>query len=112
MNYYLLQAEGLENLLSKSDATIIGVLLVVCSLLIYWIIRQDNKIESRDSYIKEQDKETLKILLELTNTLKTKQESDKDVKTEVGNINTTVTDTNSTLKSLTNVIQNKLLNMN
>ncbi|WP_299116956.1 hypothetical protein [uncultured Winogradskyella sp.] len=105
------QAEIAKDLLTARDITIIGVLLAIIVVLIYYINLKDKKIEARETYIREQDKETLKILLELTNTLKDKQEHDKEVKVGVTNIKETVTDSNSKLNNLYSVIQQKLLGM-
>ncbi|WP_299129387.1 hypothetical protein [uncultured Winogradskyella sp.] len=108
----LLQVEIAKDLLSARDITIIGVLLAIIVILIYYISKKDKTIEARDAYIRDQDKETLKILLELTNTLKDKQEYDKELKSGVNKIKNTVTDSNSKINTLNNVIHQKLLNMN
>tara|TARA_R110002074_G_scaffold189465_7_gene355292 strand:- start:2160 stop:2465 length:306 start_codon:yes stop_codon:yes gene_type:complete len=63
----LLQAETVQNLLSATDVTIIGVLLAVIALLVYYNIRTDKKLEERTKYIMEQDKANTTMMIELTN---------------------------------------------
>lgn len=107
----ILQVETARELLSTTDITIAGILLSVIFLLIYDNVKKDKKIDVLNSYIRTQDKETLKILLELTNTLKSNQDVSKEVKSSVNQIDNTVNDSNGILKNLSVIIQNKILNM-
>lgn len=107
----VIQAEVAKELINNNDATIQGILMAVIVILIVTIgLLWKSKLQD-EKYIREQDKETLKILLELTNTLKDVQDSDKEMKTGFAGIKETVVDSNNKLSSLYNVIHQKLLNM-
>tara|TARA_B100001146_G_C15881048_1_gene306044 strand:- start:29 stop:364 length:336 start_codon:yes stop_codon:yes gene_type:complete len=107
----ILQVEIAKDLLTATDLTIAGILLAFIAILLIDNNRKEKKIEKRDDYIREQDKETLKILSELTNMLKVIQDSDKEIKNFFPTVNDKVTDNNSMLRSIYNAIQQKLLNM-
>lgn len=64
-----LQVETAKDLLNTNDATIIGVLLAVIVVLIYWNIRTDKKLEKGNTYIREQDKANLTMIQDLINTV-------------------------------------------
>lgn len=114
----IIQEEIVKDLISTNDATIIGILLGIVALMIFWIIRQDKKITEANNYIRASDKETLKILLELTNTLKEGNESGKEVKNLVQetkeiarDVKGHSSDNKNTLNSLMSLIQQKLTRM-
>lgn len=109
----------LGELISINDATVIGMLIVIVLGMSYIIYKLDKKIESRDSYIREQDRTTLEILSGITTTLKERQDLDRDVKYvvedvkgEVVEIKNTVGNNNNTLNNVLNIIQTKLFKMN
>tara|TARA_R110002073_G_scaffold144403_2_gene296495 strand:- start:2442 stop:2765 length:324 start_codon:yes stop_codon:yes gene_type:complete len=66
MKLLLLQAEVVQDLLSASDVTIIGVLLAFIAILIYYNIRTDKKLEKCHEYIREQNKANLMMINDLT----------------------------------------------
>ena len=105
------QQELVKDLISTNDATIIGVLLAVIALLIIWLVRQDKKLENLNEYIRQHNTSTLEIMSELTNTLKDRQEIDKDVKNSVDTIHLHSRDNNAILKNLSRMIQDKIFNM-
>jgi hypothetical protein len=105
------QVEVAKDLITTTDATIIGILLAIISILLYWVFRQDKQLQELHASIKVESKEYLKMLLDLTNALKDKYEVDKEMGSTVSETKNITQDTNSTLKTLSNVIQIKLLKM-
>lgn len=101
----------INTILSAQDITLASILLLVIVAMGYWIMRLDKKIEERNKYSREQDKYNLEILGELTNTLKEKQNNDKEVKDKVNSIGDTVRHNNVALNNLSTIIHMKLTNM-
>jgi 4-aminobutyrate aminotransferase-like enzyme len=105
------QEEVVKGLLETKEVTIIGFALAVIALLIYLYIRTDNKLIEANKYIKEQDKETLKILAELTHALENIKERGRTFGIAQDKISDTVTDSNLKVTQLYAMIQAKVLGM-
>lgn len=65
-NTLAMQAEVAKDLLSTTDATIIGVLLAFIVILLTAIVMLWKKIQKNEDYIREQDKANLDMLAAMT----------------------------------------------
>ena len=61
--------EAIQNLLSTTDTTIIGVLLAAIAILVYATIRKDKQLEDLNKYVRVQNKENLEVLGSLSKSL-------------------------------------------
>lgn len=97
----------------KNVATLLYIAVgALSSVVVYMYITHRTELKERDKYNRDQEKETLKILSELTNVLKDTQVNHNDLKTGVDNIKETASDSNKVINNLAEIIQRKLLNMN
>lgn len=118
MNYLL--TLFIEN--DEAPRTVANLLYIavgsLSAVIVYLFIshKQDlkesqNKLDLLKDKAAEQDKETIKVLAELTNFLKDQQESHREIKVGVNQIDKTTTDSNKTLNTVAVAIQEKLLKM-
>lgn len=70
-----------------------------------------DKLDILTDKASEQEKETIKILGELTNFLREQQETHKEIKTGVNAIDKTTVDSNRTINLVAKAIHDKLLKM-
>ena len=61
--------EAIQNLLSTTDTTIIGVLLAAIAILVYATVRKDKQLEDLNNYVRVQNKENLEVLGSLSKSL-------------------------------------------
>ena len=97
----LTQIEVAKDLLNKDDATIIGVLLAVIAVLLFAIGMLWREKLKDQAYIRDQDKENMKILETLTMNMNL-------VGNDVGIIRDTTGNTNTMAKNILEAIKERL----
>ncbi|WP_299153033.1 hypothetical protein [uncultured Christiangramia sp.] len=101
----MLQADLVKDVINTNDATIIGILIAVIIILIGAILKLWNKIGKQEDYIKEQDKENLKMIYTVTGTVNSFGD-------DLKGINSTTSDNNVKISQLLTVVLERLKNMN
>ena len=61
--------EVAKDVLNITDVTVVGILIALIIVLLYTINKKDNQVEELNSYIREQNKQNLEVLNNLSQSL-------------------------------------------